>query len=85
MQGDILPTVLFNFVGDSDVLAPPLKCMDIVITSYWSMILLKKQKSTWIRKILGLFWKDSDYILLEPFPGSSLENCPLRLAEAVSL
>lgn len=54
MQGDVLPTVLFDFVGDSDVPAPPPKCMDIVITSYWSMILPKKPKSTWIRRILGL-------------------------------
>jgi len=55
MQGDVLPAVCFDFVGDSDVPAPPLKCMDIVITSYWSMILPNKPKSTWIHKFLHLF------------------------------
>lgn len=35
---DILPTAHFRFVGDSNVPAPPPKCMDIVITSHWLMI-----------------------------------------------
>ena len=55
MQEDVLPTVRFEFVGDSDVPAPPPKYMDIVITSYWSIILPSKPKSTWLRKLLDFF------------------------------
>ena len=55
MREDVLPTARFKFVGDSDEPAPPPKYMDIVITSYWSMILLNEQKSTWIHKLLHLF------------------------------
>lgn len=55
MREDVLPTVCFEFVGDSNVPAPPPKYMDIVITSYWSMILPSKPKNTWIRKLLRFF------------------------------
>ena len=55
IQEGFLPAVRFKFVGDSNVPAPPPKCMDIVITSYWSMILPSEPKSTWIRKLLLFF------------------------------
>lgn len=55
LQKDVLPTVHFEFVGDSNVPAPPPKCMDIVITSYWSMILPSELKNTWIHKLLRFF------------------------------
>ena len=55
LQEDVLPTVHFKFVGKSNVPASPPKDIDIVITSYWSMILPSEPKSTWIRKILHLF------------------------------
>ena len=54
-----LPTVRFEFIGDSDEPAPPPapppKYMDIVITSIWSIISPSEPKSTWIRKLLHLF------------------------------
>ena len=55
MQEDVLPTVCFKFLGDTNIPAPPPKCMDIVITSYWSLILLSGPKSNWIHKILRFF------------------------------
>jgi hypothetical protein len=58
IQKDLLPAVCFEFVGDTNVPAPPPKCMDIVITSYWSMILPpsdSEPKSTWIPKLLHFF------------------------------
>jgi hypothetical protein len=58
MPKDVLPTARFKFLGDSNVPAPPEpppKCMDIVITSYWSMILPSELKSSWIHKLLGFF------------------------------
>ena len=55
MGKDVLPTACFEFLGDSIVPAPPPKNMDIVITSYWSMILPSEPKSTWIRKLLHSF------------------------------
>lgn len=55
MRDEVLPVVHFEFFGDSDVPAPPPESMDIVIASYWSMILPCEPKSTWIRKILRLF------------------------------
>ena len=55
MREDVLPTVCFEFVGNSNVPAPPPECMDIVITSYWSMILPSEPKSTWIHKLLHPF------------------------------
>ena len=55
MQEDQLPTVRFEFTGDSNEPepppTPPPKYMDIVITSYWKMILPSESKSTWIRKL----------------------------------
>ena len=55
MREDVLPTVRFKFIGDCNVPAPPPKCMDIVITSYWSMIIPSEPKSTWIRKLFHFF------------------------------
>ena len=58
MPKDVLPTACFKFLGDSIVPAPPEhppKCMDIVITSYWSLIIPSEPKSTWIHKLLRLF------------------------------
>ena len=55
MQEDVLPTVRFKFIGDSNVPAPPPKCMDIAITSYWSMILPSEPQSNWIHKLLRFF------------------------------
>ena len=52
IQEDVLPTAHFEFVGNSKVPAPPPKCMDVVITSYWSMILPSEPKSNWIHKLL---------------------------------
>ena len=49
---DVLPTACFEFLGDSDIPAPPPKCMDIVITSYWSMVLPGGPEGTWIHKLL---------------------------------
>ncbi|KDR72300.1 hypothetical protein GALMADRAFT_143149 [Galerina marginata CBS 339.88] len=54
MQEDVLPTVSFEFVGDSPVPAPPPKSMDIVISSYWSTMLPREPKGTWIRQLLRL-------------------------------
>ena len=58
MGRDILPTARFKFHGNSLVPAPPgppPNCMDIVITSYWSIILPSEPKSTWIHKLLHFF------------------------------
>ena len=55
MREEVLPTVRFEFVGNTKVPAPPPKCMDVVITSYWSLILPSEPKSTWIRKLLHFF------------------------------
>ena len=55
MHEDILPTVRFEFLGDSNVPAPPPKCMEIVITSYWSMAVPIEPKSNWVRKLLHFF------------------------------
>ena len=57
LREDILPTVRFMFVGESNVPAPPPDDMDIAITSCWSMILPgpSESKSTWIRKLLHSF------------------------------
>ena len=55
LREDVLPTVQFEFVGKSNIPAPPPKYMDIVITSYWSMVLQNEPKSTWIRKLLHFF------------------------------
>jgi hypothetical protein len=59
MREDVLPTVRFEFIGDNDEPAPPPKYMDIVITSYWSMILPSKPKITWIHKLLHFFSRRS--------------------------
>ena len=61
MPQEDLPTVRFEFIGDSDEPAPPPtpppKYMDIVITSYWSMISMGHPlaKSNWIHKLLHFF------------------------------
>jgi hypothetical protein len=58
MPKDVLPSARFKFLGDSIVPAPPEhppKCMDIAITSYWSLILPSEPKSTWIHKLLRSF------------------------------
>ena len=59
LQEDHLPTVHFEFTGDSDEPepppTPPPDYMDIVITSYWKMILPGEPKHTWIRKLLHFF------------------------------
>ena len=55
MRENVLPTVCFEFIGDSNIPAPPPKCMDIAITSYWSMIIPSQPKSTWIHKLLHFF------------------------------
>ena len=60
MPEDILPTVRFEFVGYSDKPAPPPDYMDIVITSYWSMILPSEPKNTWIHKLLRFFKSTSN-------------------------
>ena len=55
---DYLPTVRFKFIGDSVKPAPPApppKCMDIAITSYWSIIPPNKSTTTWIQKVLHFF------------------------------
>ena len=55
---DVLPTARFKFLGDSNVPAPPElppKCMDIVITSHWSIVLPIELKSSWIHKLLRSF------------------------------
>lgn len=57
---DDLPVAHFKFYGDSDVPAPPPKCMDIAIASYWLMILPSKPKipkRTWVHKLLHFFKK----------------------------
>ena len=43
------------FVGERDEPAPPPKDIDIVITSYWSMISRSKQKKTGIHKLSRFF------------------------------
>ena len=55
MLDDVLPTVDFEFIGHSDVPAPPPKHMDIVVVSHWSMILPSEPETTWIRKLLRFF------------------------------
>ena len=55
LQEDVLPSVRFKFVGDSNIPAPPPKCMDIAITSYWSMNIQSEPKSTWIKKLFHIF------------------------------
>jgi hypothetical protein len=59
MPQEDLPTVRFEFIGDSDEPAPPPtpppKDMDIAITSYWSMISSGDPKSNWIHKLLHFF------------------------------
>ena len=55
MQEDDLPTVRFEFLGDSNVPAPPPKCMDIVITSHWSMAVPSEPKSNGVHKLLRFF------------------------------
>lgn len=57
LQEDGLPTVCFKFTGENSIPAPPPKYMDIVITSYWSMVLPGQieSKSTWIHKLLHFF------------------------------
>ena len=64
MREDQLPTVRFKFTGDSDdpepPPTPPPKYMDIVITSYWKMILPSDSKGTWIRKFLHFFRSTSN-------------------------
>ena len=54
MSDDILPAVHFEFIGNSDIPAPHPERMDIVITSYWSIIPQSEPKGTWIRKVLHL-------------------------------
>ena len=49
-----LPTVRFQFIGDSNKPAPPSpppKYMDIVVTSIWSMISPSELKSPWLHKL----------------------------------
>ena len=64
MPQEDLPTVRFEFIGDSDEPAPPPapppKDMDIAITSYWSMISMSDPKSNWIHKLLRFFKSTGD-------------------------
>ena len=55
IQEDVLPTVHFEFLGDSNVPAPPPKYMDIAITSYWSMAVPSKPKSSWVHNLSCFF------------------------------
>ena len=55
MREDVLPTVCFEFVGDSDEPAPPPKWMDVAIISYWSKIIPSEPKNNWIHKLLRFF------------------------------
>ena len=60
MQEDDLPTVRFEFAGDSDLPEPPPKYMDIAIISSWSIIPLhevsdSEPKSAWLHKLLRFF------------------------------
>ena len=56
MREDELPTVHFEFTGDSDKPNPPPtsppEYMEIAITSYWKMTLPSESKTTWIRKLV---------------------------------
>ena len=64
LREDHLPTVNFEFTGDSDepepLPSPPPDYMDIVITSYWKMILPGEPKHTWIRRLLHFFKSTSN-------------------------
>ena len=64
LQEEHLPTVNFEFTGDSDEPepppTPPPDYMDIVITSHWKMILPGEPKHTWIRKLLHFFKSTSN-------------------------
>lgn len=55
VQEDDLPTAHFEFFGKDEEPAPPPECMDIVITSCWSMIPPSGPKITWIHKLLHSF------------------------------
>ena len=55
LQENDLPSVCFEFFGEDEDPAPPPECMDIVITSCWSIIPPSGPKSTWIRKLLHIF------------------------------
>lgn len=55
MPENVLPTVRFKFVGESDEPAPPPENVDIVIVSHWSMTSRNKLKRTWIHKFLRFF------------------------------
>lgn len=53
MPEHVLPTVCFDFIGDSKEPAPPApppKYMDIVITSIWSKISPREPKNSWIHR-----------------------------------
>ena len=59
IREDDLPTVHFEFTGDSDEPepppTPPPEYMDFVITSYWKRSLPSEPKHNWIRKLLHVF------------------------------
>jgi hypothetical protein len=84
MLHDVLPAVHFEFIGDSDVPAPPPERMDIVIASYWSMIPRSEPKSTWIQKLLRLtrsFGNNQAISYSNLFQIVALETDPSNLPE----
>lgn len=58
MKKDDLPTVDFEFIGDSidpqSPPTPPPDRMDIAITSFWKITPPDEPKGTWIRKLLHI-------------------------------
>lgn len=73
LQEEVLPTARFKFVGKSNVPESPPKCMDIAITSYWSLILPSEQKKTWIHKLLRFvkFRTTSNTLSQQPLLGGN--------------
>ena len=84
MSNDILPAVHFEFIGDSDIPAPPPERMNVVILSYWSIIPQSEPKGTWIRKLLRRTKSSGDTQAISYsnlFQIVSLETVPSNLPE----
>ena len=97
---DDLPTVHFEFQGESDEPeappTPPPEYMDIAITSHWKLTLPSEPKRTWIRKLLQLFKSNGNtqapsyfnlfqIVALKPNLSKLRKTCPYRANLVVNM
>ena len=100
LRKDELPTVRFEFQGESDepesLPTPPPEYMDIAITSHWKLTLPGEPKHTWIRRLLLFFRSNGNtqapsyfnlfqIVALKPNLSKLRKMCPYRANLAVDM